>query len=60
MTSSLSAMHRETAERFGLRAEFLFKHQGRYHELSWSECRKNADAAAAALWKWGSHSAIAL
>ncbi len=51
--SSLSAMHRRVADRLGPRAAIRFKRHGLYHDLSWEEYRRAADAAAAALIELG-------
>lgn len=47
--SSLPALHRATADRLGMRVALRHKKDGLYHDLSWSDCRTAADAAAAGL-----------
>src|SRR5919107_1302366 len=47
--SNLAAMHRRVAERLGPRAALRFKRHGLYHDLSWDDYRRQADAVAAAL-----------
>jgi long-chain acyl-CoA synthetase len=42
-------MHRATASRFGPRPALRYKADGLYHDLSWSDYRRQADFAAAAL-----------
>jgi long-chain acyl-CoA synthetase len=46
-------MHRRVAERLGPRPAIRFKRYGLYHDLSWDEYRRQADAAAAALIEMG-------
>lgn len=47
--ANLSAMHRVTAERLGDRVAIRHKRNGLYHDLSWRECRQDADLAARGL-----------
>jgi len=47
--SNLSALHRATAERLGPRTALRDKRDGLYHDVSWADYRRRADAAAAAL-----------
>ena len=47
--SSLSSMHRATAERLGPRVALRSKRLGMYRDLSWDDYRRDADRAAAAL-----------
>ncbi len=47
--SSLSSMHRATAERLGPRVALRSKRLGMYRDLSWADYRRDADRAAAAL-----------
>jgi long-chain acyl-CoA synthetase len=42
-------MHRNTADRLGPRTALMFKRLGVYSQLSWGDCRRQADGAAAAL-----------
>ncbi len=46
---NLSTLHRATAERLGPRVALRYKRDGLYHDLSWFDYRRRADAAAAAL-----------
>ncbi len=45
----LCDLHRQTAERLGSRSALRYKRQGLYHDLSWSDYRRQADWAAAGL-----------
>jgi long-chain acyl-CoA synthetase len=47
--SNLPTMHRRVAQRLGPRPALRFKRHGLYHDLSWDDYRRQADAAAAAL-----------
>lgn len=51
--SNLSAMHRSVAERLGPRSALRFKHNGLYHDFTWTEYRRQADHAAAGLIELG-------
>jgi long-chain acyl-CoA synthetase len=46
---NLPTMHRAVADRLGPRAALRFRRHGLYHDLSWDDYRRQADAAAAAL-----------
>ena len=47
--TSLSDLHRSASVRLGLKPALRYKRHGSYHDLSWSEYRRQADAAAAGL-----------
>ncbi len=47
--SSISAMHRHTADRLGPRVALRYKRNGLYHDLSWNDYRRASDEAAAGL-----------
>lgn len=46
---NLAVMHRAIAQRWGDRPALRFKQHGLYHDLSWTEYRRQADRAAAGL-----------
>src|SRR5437879_9591197 len=46
---NLSAVHRAQAERLGAKTAVRFKHDGRWHDLTWEQYRADALACAAAL-----------
>ena len=46
---NLSAMHRASSRLFGPRTALRYKRDGAYHDVSWSDYRRQADLAAAAL-----------
>jgi long-chain acyl-CoA synthetase len=47
--ANLATMHRTTAERLGPRPALRYKRHGLYHDLPWTNYRRQADGAAAAL-----------
>jgi long-chain acyl-CoA synthetase len=53
MYPSLPAMHRTISERLRAQTAVKYKESGRYRDLSWSEYRRQADAAAAGLIELG-------
>lgn len=53
MFANLAAMHRATAERFPAKTSLRYKRDGAYRDFAWSEYRRQADCAAAALIELG-------
>lgn len=49
MPENLCRMHRDACRRLGPRTALRFKRRGLYHDVSWSEYRRQADRAAAGL-----------
>lgn len=53
MFPNLPDMHRTAGARLGSRVALRYKHNGRYHDLSWTDYREQADQAAAGLIEQG-------
>jgi long-chain acyl-CoA synthetase len=53
MPHNLATLHRESCRRFGPNCALRFKRFGRYQDLTWSEYRQQADAAAVGLMELG-------
>ena len=51
--ANLSQLLRREARRWGPRVALRHKRDGLYHDISWTEYRRQADRAAAALVDWG-------
>ena len=53
MFANLSSMHREVCERLGSQTALRFRQNGTFQDLSWTDYRKQADAAATGLIQLG-------
>lgn len=53
--TSLCGMHRSQSHRFGQRIALRYPQDGLYHDLPWSDYRRQADQAAAGLIRLGIH-----
>src|SRR3954469_14239502 len=53
MFANLAAMHRAVCSKLGPRTALGFKRDGLYHDVSWTEYRRQADRAAAGLIELG-------
>ena len=49
MHNNLSSMHRETCERLGVQTALRYRQDGLFHDLCWTDYRKQADGVAAGL-----------